>query len=322
MVGRSADSSADQDVVMLPDWRTYVGLEDQFKILLDWVNNGHFPSGMLLHGRKGVGKSALAAALVASTPCPHACGKCDHCLNLINGTNPDCLWLAGDEKLKIEDAEKIQDFVNYMPEMGAYRVVVVDNCERMTLQAANRLLKTIEEPPEKVRFIFITHALDSLIDTVKSRLVKWHVLPPKREIVREFALNTWQRMQGEALSEEKIENLLKVTGYAPGEIYRFCESGQFDYELYFHLIKPDGIRAMYKTIDALMANKESEASTDLNQIEIALNQFLMKGHQLPFKSHILLREKLRQMRRIAVKNKIAINRQLAFESIGVQGVSR
>lgn len=140
-------------------------------------NIGH---GILLYGRSGCGKRAFTEHLVAWLLClnksPHgACGQCSSCMWLKSDTHPNVVHITTDEDNKKQNAkikiEKIRDLQPFIQQTGdGWRVVVIEPAEALNIASANALLKTLEEPGERVLLILIaTHYL-KLHATIRSRL--------------------------------------------------------------------------------------------------------------------------------------------------------
>ena len=109
----------------------------------------------------------LAYLLTASTVCDNACGACKKCGRIFSGKSLDIIDF-GDEKIKVEDIDKVTDSCLYMPYELPYKIYILNFTERNDA-AQNKLLKTLEEPPERAKFILLTESLQALLPTVRSR---------------------------------------------------------------------------------------------------------------------------------------------------------
>lgn len=147
--------------------------------------SGRLPHALLLAGEEGVGKHHLAKALAAYLLCraptagqglagsqTTACGQCSSCALFAAGTHPDFLEVypeAKGKQIKIEQVRQLQNYANKTAQQGGFRVVILKPADAMNLNAANALLKNLEEPGENVLFILLTHRLSAVMPTVKSR---------------------------------------------------------------------------------------------------------------------------------------------------------
>ena len=156
------------------------------------------PHALLLSGGRGIGKlafaHALAQALLCETPKPDcaACGTCTACLWIEAGTHPDFRLvepLAADPQS--EDEEKktsigvnqiraLSDFINVSSHRGGPKVIVVHPAESLNANAANALLKSLEEPPPRTMFILVTHRPHQLLPTIRSRCQHIALSAPER----------------------------------------------------------------------------------------------------------------------------------------------
>ncbi|MDN5379609.1 DNA polymerase III subunit delta' [Thermodesulfobacterium sp.] len=138
----------------------------------------------LFTGPKGVGKETTAYAFVFHLFCQKdplsPCGVCVACKKISKETHPDVLKISPEKKeIKIDQIREIINFLRYRPIEAKYKVTLIQNAERMNLEAANALLKSLEEPPSYGIFILITENFTQLLPTVVSRsqVVRFHPLP-------------------------------------------------------------------------------------------------------------------------------------------------
>ncbi|MDP2229226.1 MAG: DNA polymerase III subunit delta' [Moraxellaceae bacterium] len=152
----------------------------QLMLLLD---AGRLPHALLLGGPAGIGKERFVQAFAARLLCAQpqagvACGQCKSCHLLGAGTHPDLVWLRPetDEKtgktakaIKVDQVRELVDFAAKSAQMGGYRVVVISPAHLLNVQAANALLKTLEEPGRETVLLLVTAQPMALVATVRSR---------------------------------------------------------------------------------------------------------------------------------------------------------
>jgi DNA polymerase III subunit delta' len=134
----------------------------------------------LLHGPAGIGKRALAERLMARLLCQSpngldACGNCKSCHLLVAGTHPDNYVLEpeeADKPIKVDQVRELVDFVVQTAQLGGRKVVLLEPAEAMNLNAANALLKSLEEPSGNTVLLLISHQPSRLLPTIKSRCVQ------------------------------------------------------------------------------------------------------------------------------------------------------
>lgn len=134
----------------------------------------------LLHGPAGIGKRALAERLAAMLLCSApsaegACGRCKACLLLRAGTHPDFFELQPEEPdkpIKVDQVRELVDFVAQTAQLGGRKLVLLEPAEAMNLNAANALLKSLEEPSGDTVLLLVSHQPSRLLPTIKSRCLQ------------------------------------------------------------------------------------------------------------------------------------------------------
>ena len=156
------------------DFKGVLGHARQKFILSSLVGKEKLPHALLFSGPPGVGKRTIALELVKSLLCEkqRACGACKGCLHLASGTHPDFTLLSGETSIKIDELRAIRKEVCEAPFEAPVRVILIDNAEAMTREAANALLKTLEEPPPSNLFILVTSREQEIPLTVRSRCMR------------------------------------------------------------------------------------------------------------------------------------------------------
>ncbi len=143
----------------------------------------------LLHGPAGIGKRALAERLMALLLCQQpvadgACGRCKGCLLLSAGTHPDHQVLEpeeADKAIRVDQVRQLVGFVSQTAQLGGRKVVLLEPAEAMNLNAANALLKSLEEPAGDTVLLLISHQPSRLLPTIKSRCVQQRCPLPNRD---------------------------------------------------------------------------------------------------------------------------------------------
>lgn len=152
----------------------------------------HLCHAYLLHGPAGTGKRTLAKRLAAAILCTgkeRPCGVCASCVKLAHGSHPDFFYYEGKR-----GANAIHiDFVRWMrqdafvkPNDGAYKVYLIPYAEDFSTQAANALLKVLEEPPAHAVFILTADRRERVIETIRSRCIQLAVYPADEDTIRAF----------------------------------------------------------------------------------------------------------------------------------------
>lgn len=128
----------------------------------------------LFAGPRGVGKTSTARILAKALNCKdgptiHPCGKCSACLDITQSRSLDVIEIDGASNTGVEDVRTLRENVKFAPASGKFKIYIIDEVHMLSTQAFNALLKTLEEPPEFVKFIFATTHPDKIPSTVLSR---------------------------------------------------------------------------------------------------------------------------------------------------------
>ncbi|MCQ3031910.1 DNA polymerase III subunit delta' [Pseudomonas syringae] len=172
----------------------------------------------LLHGPIGIGKRALAERLMGSLLCQRpegleACGQCKSCLLLAAGSHPDNYVLEPEEADKAIKVDQVRDLVSFVvqtAQMGGRKVVLIEPVESMNINAANALLKSLEEPSGNTVLLLVSHQPSRLLPTVKSRCVQQACPLPSEEMSL-----TWLAKALPESSEEERRELLTLAAGSP-----------------------------------------------------------------------------------------------------------
>ncbi|MFC3609057.1 DNA polymerase III subunit delta' [Stutzerimonas tarimensis] len=192
------------------------------------TSRGQHPHAYLFHGPAGVGKRAFADGLVAFLLCqrpqpPVACGQCKSCLLLAAGTHPDHYLLEPEEADKAIKVDQVRDLVGFVvqtAQLGGRKVVLLEPAEAMNLNAANALLKSLEEPSGNTHLILISHQPSRLLPTIRSRCVQQAFPLPEWGQALE-----WLGRRLPELDDECREVLLQLAAGSPLGAVRLHQQG-------------------------------------------------------------------------------------------------
>src|SRR5580704_14105349 len=160
-------------------FRDLVGQSHVTSTLANAIKNNRVAHAYIFSGARGVGKTTTARILAkalncAKGPTAEPCGECDSCREITAGNSLDVIEIDAASNRGIDQVRELRDMVRYAPAGGRYKVVILDEAHMLTTEASNALLKTLEEPPEKVVFVMATTQPEDLAETIRSRSQHFH----------------------------------------------------------------------------------------------------------------------------------------------------
>lgn len=157
---------------------TIAGQTHVTRTLSNALTLGRIHHAFLFTGARGVGKTSAARVLARALNCdngptPNPCGACPSCLEIQAGSSPDVIEIDGASNNSVDDVRELRDSVRYLPVRGRYKVYIVDEVHMLSKGAFNALLKTLEEPPPHVVFVFATTEAQKIPETILSRVQRF-----------------------------------------------------------------------------------------------------------------------------------------------------
>src|SRR4051812_15351949 len=161
-----------------------VGQSHVAQTLKNAVAQNRLAHAYLFVGPRGVGKTSTARILAKALNCEKGptvtpCGVCDNCKEIAAGNSLDVIEIDGASNNSVEDVRDLRDKVRYAPAKGKYKIYLIDEVHMLSSAAFNALLKTLEEPPPHVKFIFATTEPQKVLPTIVSRCQRFdlHRIP-------------------------------------------------------------------------------------------------------------------------------------------------
>src|SRR5246500_787562 len=151
-----------------------VGQEHVTETLANAIKKDRVAHAYIFSGARGVGKTTAARILAKALNCVNGptaepCGVCDSCKEIAAGSSLDVIEIDAASNRGIDQIRELREMVRYAPAASRSKVVILDEAHMLTGEASNALLKTLEEPPERVVFILATTRSEDLVETIKSR---------------------------------------------------------------------------------------------------------------------------------------------------------
>jgi DNA polymerase III subunit gamma/tau len=170
--------------VIARKWRpqTFADLVGQTHVtetLANAIRNNRVAHAYIFSGARGVGKTTAARILAKALNCVNGptsepCGVCDSCKEIAAGTSLDVIEIDAASNRGIDQIRELREMVRYAPAASRHKVVILDEAHMLTGEASNALLKTLEEPPDRVIFVMATTEPENLEDTIRSRSQHFH----------------------------------------------------------------------------------------------------------------------------------------------------
>lgn len=181
---RGAELAAMSYQVIARKWRpqTFADLVGQSHVtdtLKNAIEKNRVAHAYIFSGARGVGKTTAARILAkalncAKGPTAEPCGECDSCREIAAGTSLDVIEIDAASNRGIDQIRELREMVRYAPAAARTKVVILDEAHMLTGEASNALLKTLEEPPDRVIFVMATTEPEELVDTIRSRSQHFH----------------------------------------------------------------------------------------------------------------------------------------------------
>lgn len=234
-----------------------VGQDRIKEYLTNSVKKDNLTHGYIFEGPKNIGKLEIAEVFAQLILCKNSkekpCEKCSSCIKANAGSHPDIHILKLDENsIKRKDVDELQTSIYKKPYESKKKIYIIDDSHKMTVQAANTFLKTLEEPPEDTIIIMLTINKDLLLDTIVSRcqIINFDMLASKeveKILIKEYKIDEEKSKLLAGYSKGNVYKALKILdGEDKTLIYRdevvdmideIFEKGKravFDYEKYFN----------------------------------------------------------------------------------------
>ena len=157
-----------------------VGQEHIITALANGLKDNRLHHAYLFSGTRGVGKTSIARLFAKGLNCVHGvtatpCGECENCKAIEQGNFIDLIEIDAASRTKVEDTRELLDNVQYKPVVGRFKVYLIDEVHMLSRHSFNALLKTLEEPPEYVKFLLATTYPQKLPVTILSRCLQFHL---------------------------------------------------------------------------------------------------------------------------------------------------
>ena len=213
----------------MANFKDIIGQESIKKHLQTAIKTGNLSHAYIINGEYGSGRQTIASALAKTIQCQSktddtdACGVCTSCKQAESHNHPDIKYITHDKtSISVNDIrEQLNNDISIIPYSSEYKIYIIPDANKMTEQAQNALLKTIEEPPVYAIIILLTENCDSLLPTIRSRCVTLTMNPVEKDKICTYLENKFQ------LEPEQAQIAANYCQGNIGKAIRFASSSDF-----------------------------------------------------------------------------------------------
>lgn len=262
----------------------------------------------IINGERSTGKEFVAKIFAAALQCENPetsegmtepCGKCHSCRQMATGNQPDVIFVSHEKpgSVGVEDIRRqISANVAIKPYSSPRKIFILNEGEKMTVQAQNALLKTLEEPPGYVVILILTTNMDALLPTILSRCVTLQMKPVKDSLVKKFLMETMQA------PDYKADICVAFARGNIGKAKLLATSEDFDH------VKEEAV-TLLKYINDMELNEVVAAIKKISEYKLDVNDYMdilsiWYRDVLMFKAtndvnHLIFKEEIQYIRRVA-----------------------
>lgn len=248
--------------------------QEQIKEYLQnaWKGN-KLSHAYIINGDKGSGKEYIAKVFAAALQCEspvqskeyqEPCGLCHSCIQMKTANQPDVVWITHEKPTSIgvqEIRTQVNGDVAIKPYSSPYKIYIMNDAEKMTTEAQNALLKTLEEPPEYVIILLLTTNAEQLLPTVRSRCVLLHMKPVKDRQVKKYLMEVLE------VPDYKAEVCVAFARGNIGKAKLLASSEEFD-QVRIHAI------TLLKTIHEKEISEIAGEIRKISEYKMVINDYL------------------------------------------------
>lgn len=284
-----------------------IGQEQLKEHLLNAMKRDKVSHAYILNGERGAGKEFIAGIFAMALQCENRkeeepCQKCHSCVQFLSGNQPDIIYVAHEKpnSIGVDDIRsQINNDIGIKPYSSPRKIYIMSEGEKMTPQAQNALLKTLEEPPEYAVIMILTTNVDAFLPTILSRCVVLNLKPVKDEQLKRFLMESMQ------IPDYKANICVAFARGNVGKAKLLASSEEFD------KVKEEAI-SLLRNITDMEINEVVAAIKKISEYKLDINDYLdilavWYRDVLLFKAthdanHLIFREEIQYIRRVADKS--------------------
>ena len=211
-----------------------IGQEVAAETIFNSIKSKKSANAYLFTGIRGIGKTTFARIVAKSLNCENGVDNlckqnfCNHCESIINSNHIDVLEMDAASKTGVDDVRDLIEFSRYRPTSAKYKIFIIDEVHSLSKQAFNALLKTLEEPPEYLKFIFATTEIKKIPITVVSRCQRFDLSRVKSEKLFNFLKGIIAKESGN-VTEDALRLIVKISEGSVRDALSLLDRGLISY---------------------------------------------------------------------------------------------
>lgn len=245
-----------------------IGQEQIKEHLQNAIATGKVSHAYIINGERASGKEFIAGIFAMTLQCEkggqNPCTECHSCRQAASGNHPDIIRLVHEKPgtISVDDIrQQINSDVSIKPYSSPYKIYIINEAEKMTVQAQNALLKTLEEPPEYVVLILLTANVNALLPTILSRCVLLNMKPVKDDLIREYLMKEIK------IPDYKAQICIAFARGNVGKAKMLASSEEFD------KVREEAV-TLLKYIDEMELNEVISAVKKISEYQFDVNDYL------------------------------------------------
>lgn len=244
-----------------------IGQEHIVEHMKNALQQGKVSHAYIIQGERSSGKEFIAKIFASALQCEgetKPCGKCVSCMQALSGNHPDIIYVSHEKPnaISVEDIRlQINNDIGIKPYSSDFKIYIMNECEKMTVQAQNALLKTLEEPPAYGVIILLTTSVEALLPTILSRCVVLNMRPVKDQLVKDYL------MQELEIPSYKANICVAFARGNVGRAKLLAISEEFDN------IRANALR-LVKNIHNMELYEVTKAIKEINEYQMDVNDYL------------------------------------------------
>jgi DNA polymerase-3 subunit delta' len=246
------------------DFQQIIGHDSIKEHLQNAIQTGKVSHAYIFHGEEGMGKKLLASAFAKTLQCAEGgirpCCKCLSCMQMDTGNQPDVIWVTHEKmSISVDDIrEQVNGDIRIKPFSSPYKVYIIDSAEKLTEQAQNALLKTLEEPPEYAVILLLVNNINLILPTILSRSVVLNLKPVDKSLIREFLMEKHQ------VPDYMADMAANFSGGNVGKAIKYASSEEFERkkEDVLHILRYIDEMELYEVIAGIKTISENKPAIE------------------------------------------------------------